>query len=45
MTDLKLLVLHNNMWKHWTVCKQMINSKENCSYYIGFYGVSMVDMP
>ena len=27
MTDVKLLLLHNNTWNHLTVCKQMINCK------------------
>ena len=33
MTDVNL-VLHGNIWKFWTVSKQMINGKQNYSYYI-----------
>ena len=29
MTDVKLLLLHNNTYIHLTVSKQMINSKSN----------------
>ena len=27
MTDVKLLLLHTNIWNHLTLYKQMINSK------------------
>ena len=30
----ELLVLNVNTWKHLTVCKQIIISKRNCSYWI-----------
>ena len=34
MTDAKFLLLHNNAWKHLTVCQQMINCTENYSCLI-----------
>ena len=29
MTDVKLLLLHNNTWKRLNMCKQIIDSKRN----------------
>ena len=34
MTDFKLLLLPSNTWNQLTVCKQMINSKQNYSCWI-----------
>ena len=33
-TDIKLLLSHSNNWNYLTVCKKMINSKNNYSYTI-----------
>ena len=32
ISDVKLLLLHSNVWNHLTVFKQMINSKKKYSY-------------
>ena len=32
MTDVKLLFLHSNTWNHLTLCKQMINNRQNYSW-------------
>ena len=41
---IELLVLNGNAWKHWAVCKEMINSKYNYSYWIeiGARGVMVI---